>query len=119
MPLHDRRTVRLRGYDYTQSGSYFVTICTYDRFQLFSEIVNGEMQLNGFGEVAREEWFKSAQIRPSLRLNIDEHVVMPNHIHGIIHIVHDDGVGACAPCPYAISVPVPWSVSASPCRDRS
>ena len=94
VPLHDRRTVRLRGYDYTQPGAYFVTICTKDRFPLFGEIVDCEMRLSAFGKVAHEEWFKSARIRPYLQLVADEYVVMPNHVHGIIHILYGDGVGA-------------------------
>jgi len=104
---HHRRSIRLPGYDYTRAGAYFVTLVTHDRECLFGEIVGGEMRLNTWGEIAREEWFQTAVVRPYVMLRDDEFVVMPNHIHGIIWIVgdcegngDDDIVGAqrrCAP----------------------
>ncbi|GIV55247.1 MAG: hypothetical protein KatS3mg040_0015 [Candidatus Kapaibacterium sp.] len=90
---HHRRSIRLPGYDYVQAGGYFITICTHDRTNMFGEVVDGEMQVNAVGEVVCEEWFRTAQIRPYVRLYDDEFVVMPNHIHGIIWIINDD-VGA-------------------------
>ena len=87
---HHRRSIRLKGYDYTQAGAYFVTIVTHDRECLFGEVVDGQMRLNPFGEIVREEWFRTAVVRPYVMLAPDEFVVMPNHIHGIIWIV---GVG--------------------------
>ena len=84
---HHRRSTRLKGYDYTQPGAYFVTICTYQREPLFGEIVDGNMILNACGEIARDEWFKTARIRNNVQLNEDEFVVMPNHLHGIIWII--------------------------------
>ena len=84
---HHRRSIRLRGYDYTQPGAYFVTICTHERAMLFGQVVDGEMVLNEWGEIVREEWFRSAEIRAAIKLFPDEFVVMPNHIHGIIWIV--------------------------------
>ena len=109
-----RRSIRLRGYDYTQTGAYFVTICTHGRACLFGKIVDREMQPNAYGEMVREQWFRSAELRRDIRLYPDEFVVMPNHIHGIIRIRDvgrtdtdgvdvdgmDTGVGAqrrCAP----------------------
>ncbi len=89
---HHRRSIRLPGYDYTHPGAYFVTICTHQRESLFGDVVDGEMRLNEFGEIVREEWFQTAKIRPNVELRDDEFVVMPNHIHGIIWIV--DIVGA-------------------------
>ncbi len=82
--IHHRRSIRLKGYDYTQNGAYFVTIVTYQRQHLFGEIVNGIMKLNEWGEIARREWFKTAELRPYVELYDDEFVVMPNHAHGII-----------------------------------
>jgi REP element-mobilizing transposase RayT len=79
---HHRRSVRLKGYDYTQAGAYFVTIVTQDRACLFGEVVDGAMRLNEYGEIIRDEWVKSATLRP--RVTLDEFAVMPNHIHGII-----------------------------------
>ena len=92
---HHRRSIRLKGYDYTQAGAYFVTICAHRRMHVFGEIVNGEMILNDTGKIARDEWFKTAKLRPYVELYEDEFVVMPNHAHGIIWIVDDgNNVGA-------------------------
>ncbi|MCS6908535.1 MAG: transposase [Anaerolineales bacterium] len=98
---HHRRSIRLPGYDYTQPGAYFVTLVTHERQHLFGEIVVGEMHLNPWGEVAYQEWFQTAVLRPYVVLRDDEWVVMPNHMHGIIWIVDNDCRGAAphpAPC---------------------
>jgi len=92
--IHHRRSIRLKGYDYTQPGAYFVTFCIYQRAHLFGEIVDGEMVLNDAGKIALEEWFKTAELRPSVKLYEDEFVVMPNHTHGIIWIEGDKTIGA-------------------------
>ncbi len=84
---HHRRSIRLKGYDYTQAGAYFVTICTVQREEIFGEVVNGEMRLNPLGEIVREEWLKTAEIRSNVELHEDEFVIMPNHVHGIVWIV--------------------------------
>ncbi len=83
--IHHRRSIRLRGYDYSQNGLYFITICTQNRKHLFGTITNGQMALNPMGEIAHSEWFKTESMRPNLRLH--EFIVMPNHIHGIIEII--------------------------------
>ena len=90
--VHHRRSIRLKEYDYTQKGAYFITIVTYRREPLFGEIVDGVMQLNERGEIARREWFKTAELRPFVELYEDEFVVMPNHAHGILWM--NDDVGA-------------------------
>jgi putative transposase len=87
---HHRRSIRLPEYDYSQSGIYFVTICTYQKQCLFGDIENGKMFLNQIGKIVREEWLKSAQIRREIEL--DEWVIMPNHLHGIVMIVENDVV---------------------------
>ncbi len=84
---HHRRPIRLKGYEYTQPGAYFITICAHERAHLFGRVVDGKMVLNEFGEIVREEWFRSADIRAEIELHPDEFVVMPNHIHGIVWIV--------------------------------
>ena len=89
---HHRRSIRLKGYDYAQPGAYFITICSYQRMHVFGEVINGEMILNDTGKTAREEWFKTAELRPYVKLYDDEFMIMPNHGHGIIWIV-DDSVG--------------------------
>jgi len=85
-PSHHRRSIRLKGYDYTSEGGYFITLVTHERQNLFGTIDNDEMHLNPLGEVARDEWFRTAQLRSYVELFDDEFIVMPNHIHGIIWI---------------------------------
>lgn len=92
--IHHRRSIRLKEYDYTQAGAYFITIVTYQREPLFGEIMNGVMNLNPLGEIARREWFKTAELRPYIELYEDEFVVMPNHAHGILWMNDDSTVGA-------------------------
>jgi len=87
---HHRRSIRLKGYDYVQSGAYFITICAHNRECLFGDVTKGEMRCNEYGEIVRQEWFKTSEIRPCVRLHETEFVVMPNHIHGIIRIIDDD-----------------------------
>lgn len=91
--INHRRSIRLKSYDYTQPGAYFVTFCAYQRQHLFGEVVDGNMVLNERGKIARYEWFKTAELRPYVKLYDDEFVIMPNHGHGIIWI-EDDLVGA-------------------------
>ena len=79
---HHRRSTRLGGYDYAQPGAYFVTVCTRGRACLFGHVVNGEMHLNEAGEIARMVWDGLPERFPSVGL--DEYVIMPNHVHGII-----------------------------------
>jgi REP element-mobilizing transposase RayT len=91
--LHHRRSIRLKGYDYSQAGMYFVTICCQDRVCHFGKIENGEMMLNEFGKIAIDEWLKTAEIRKTVILH--DFIVMPNHFHGIIEITNArDDVGA-------------------------
>lgn len=82
--LHKRQSIRLRGYDYSGSGFYFITICCYQRECLFGNIIDSQMILNNFGELVKEEWLKSAEIRKEIQLG--EFVIMPNHFHGIVII---------------------------------
>ena len=93
---HHRRSIRLRGYDYSRAGLYFVTFVIHDRYCLFGNIENGNMELNDAGCMIEH-------IRKSLPvsyhgIDIDVYQIMPNHFHGIIVIV---GAGPCA-CPYLI-----------------
>lgn len=82
---HRRRSLRLKGYDYSQAGAYFVTVCAYGKACLFGEVEGGIMRLNGYGEIVASEWTRSAQLR--LEIVCGEFVVMPNHFHGIVNIV--------------------------------
>lgn len=80
-----RRSVRLRGYDYRQPGAYSLTIRTYDRACLFGEVTGGEMRMNRRSRIVAEGWDRTAVVRPDVMS--DAFVVMPNHVHGIIHRV--------------------------------
>ena len=80
--IHHRRSIRLKGYDYSQAGAYFITICCQDRKCRFGEIVNDEMILNEFGIIACNEWKKLPERFPNFELDVFQ--VMPNHMHGII-----------------------------------
>jgi len=82
---HHRRSIRLSGYDYAQAGAYFVTICTQYRECLFGEIADGGLRLNEAGRIVEKWWAKLAE--KFLSAEIDEFVVMPNHLHGIIVLV--------------------------------
>jgi putative transposase len=75
---------RLKSWDYSTPGGYFVTICMHLRKPFFGMIKNLEMHLSPLGEIVKEEWEKTASIRASVE--IDEYVIMPNHLHGIIII---------------------------------
>jgi REP element-mobilizing transposase RayT len=97
MLRHDsrhRRSIRLQGYDYSQAGAYFVTICVQDRKCLFGDMANGEMALNDYGRAVQDEWLKTAEIRSGIQLG--EFVVMPNHFHGIL-IITRRGTACRAP----------------------
>jgi len=84
---HHRRSIRLKGYDYTRPGAYFITICTKHRAWLFGEVVDGRMVLNEMGEIVHFTWHDLPNHLPHIRL--DEFVIMPNHIHGIVWIVNE------------------------------
>jgi len=83
--IHHRKSIRLKGYDYTQAGLYFITICCQDRACRFGSVENGEMKLNEYGQIAHFEWMKTPVIRPNVELG--EFIVMPNHIHGIVRLL--------------------------------
>ncbi len=88
--IHHRRSIRLKGYDYSQAGAYFVTIVTWQREMLFGDIVNGEMVLNDFGKIVFEKWqWLETQYE---YVELGTWVIMPNHFHGIL-VIHDDGRG--------------------------
>ena len=81
---HHRRSIRLKKYDYTQPGAYFVTIVAYQRVCLFGELVNEEIQLNESGRILEGCWCAIPDHFTNVELGA--YVVMPNHIHGIIVI---------------------------------
>ena len=82
---HHRRSIRLRGYDYSAQGAYFVTICVRGRECLLGDVIGGKMCLSEYGRAVTECW--DAISDHSGHVDVDAFVVMPNHIHGIIVIV--------------------------------
>ncbi len=94
--IHRRRSIRLKGYDYSQAGGYFVTICVQNRECVFGEIRDEEVRLSSIGEIVQQEWLRTPIIRPHVEL--DKFVIMPNHIHGII-IIHGAGRGTSRRAP--------------------
>ncbi len=89
---HRRRSIRLKGYDYSQAGAYSITVCTQYRACLFGEIVNGEMRHNDAGRMVHSVW-DELPLHYS-HVDLDAFVVMPNHVHGIIILTDTAGVGA-------------------------
>ena len=81
---HHRQSIRLINYNYSQPGYYFLTICTYKKQCWFGEIKNDQMHLNQIGKIVANEWLNTPKIRPNFQL--DEWVIMPNHLHGIVII---------------------------------
>ena len=85
--MNNRKSNRLPEYDYSQDGYYFVTVCAKDRHEWFGTIENDIMELNEYGQIARKMWLEIPCHFESIKL--DEFIIMPNHVHGIIIIVGD------------------------------
>ena len=88
---HHRRSIRLKGYDYSADGIYFITICTKNRQHLFGHVADGEMVLNETGQIVKSEWLNTVNVRQG-EVILHDFVVMPNHFHAIIEICHRRGV---------------------------
>jgi len=89
--VHHRRSIRLQGYDYAQTGAYFVTICTHHRECLLGQVVDGHTVLNQYGEIVVACWNDLSN--HYLSVELDAFVVMPNHVHGIILLADPVGAG--------------------------
>lgn len=89
--IHHRRSIRLKGYDYSQAGLYFITICVQGRKCLFGIIENDEMVLNEFGMIAYQQWQKLPERFTNMELDVFQ--IMPNHMHGIIMLTEFVGAG--------------------------
>ena len=83
--IHHRRSIRLKGYDYSQAGLYFITICSQNRICRFGEIVTATMILNDAGKMVDDEWLALEDRFPNIVLH--EYIIMPNHFHCILEIV--------------------------------
>jgi len=93
-PKNRRRSIRLKDYNYSQEGAYFITVCTRNRENLFGNVTEGQMQLNGYGKVVNDFWGNIPLHFPSV--DTDAFVVMPNHVHGII-LINDACRGGATP----------------------
>ncbi|MYD09653.1 MAG: hypothetical protein F4X02_06385 [Chloroflexi bacterium] len=89
--MQKRRSLRLDGYDYRNTGVYFVTVCTHQKRCVFGKILNDSMIPNECGFVVKEEWKRAEILRSNVEL--DMFVLMPNHLHGLILLrdEQDDG----------------------------
>ena len=90
--IHHRKSIRLKNYDYSQKGAYFVTICVNNMVCLFGEIVEDKMVLNDAGKMVQTMWNDLSKCFPEIQLDVC--AIMPNHLHGIISIVGAPPVGA-------------------------
>lgn len=89
MSLPERKHHRLKNYDYSSNGEYFITICTYKKLHIFGVIEDGIMKYSPYGKIANEGIKKTNLLRNDKGIHITKWVVMPNHIHMLIEIVHD------------------------------
>jgi REP element-mobilizing transposase RayT len=87
-PLPQRKQIRLTGYDYSLPGYYYVTVCTQKRKNILGKIVNGEMKLNKIGRMINQCWQKLPE--KFTNVSLDEYIIMPNHLHGIV-VINDVG----------------------------
>ena len=85
----ERKSNRLRGYDYSRDGAYFLTICVKNHAEILGKIENGRIILDEYGQIVLQEMISSCKLRKECR--IDRYVIMPNHIHLILFIVGADG----------------------------
>lgn len=84
MKTNHRHSIRLKGFDYSQEGLYFVTVCTKDREHIFGDIENGCLNLNPCGKMIRDDWLNLTNRFKHIEL--DEFILMPNHFHGIVFV---------------------------------
>ena len=105
--IHNRKSIRLKNYDYSREGLYFITICSHNKECIFGEIIeedvgvhcmcpNDIVKLNEYGKIVENELLKTKEIRKNIQIN--QYVIMPNHIHFVIEIISDNkGHMQCAP----------------------
>jgi REP element-mobilizing transposase RayT len=86
---HRRRSIRLKGYDYSQAGAYFVTINVHQRRCILGEVMGSEVRLSPAGDMVLDVWEAIPDHYPGV--DVDAFVVMPNHIHGIILLTTSAG----------------------------
>ena len=86
--IHHRKSIRLKDYDYSKEGLYFITFCCQNRRHLFGEIISGKMMLNDAGKIAEKCWLEIPDHFKNVILH--DFVIMPNHVHGIIEFKNND-----------------------------
>ncbi len=106
---YQRHSLRLKDYDYSQEGAYFVTICTHSHKCIFGEIADDATRLNRFGNVVNKCWLEIPYHFPNME--IDAFVIMPNHFHGIVSIV-DNRRGE-------VTSPIPKGAETAPLRKHT
>jgi REP element-mobilizing transposase RayT len=84
-PRPRRRSLRLPGYDYSQAGAYFITVCTQNRVMLFGEVIRCDVRLNEMGTIVQQTWDDLPTHYHGI--DLDAFIVMPNHVHGIVILV--------------------------------
>ena len=90
-----RKPKRLKTRDYAQQGYYYITVCTYNRLEVFGTIENNKILLNQWGNIARDVWLDLPNHHKNIKL--DEFIIMPNHIHAMLNAIVGGGAG---PPPY-------------------
>jgi len=93
---YHRHSLRIKKYNYSLPGAYFITICTYCKENILGYIIDGKIEMNVLGKITVREWLKTFQIRKNIQLY--EYIVMPNHFHGIIILTEKKGHNSL--CPY-------------------
>lgn len=94
--MNERKQIRLKNYDYSENGAYFVTICTYEKKCIFGYVKDGKMHCNDCGRIANEEIENTIKLRGKNGVRINKYVVMPNHVHLLIELTKESdesGVG--------------------------
>ena len=96
MEYTKRKQLRLKEYDYSQNGYYFITICTYERQQILSDLCRGGVLLRPIGKIAENE---IKELIERYNIEINQYVIMPDHIHMIIKIKSNDKRAEQSPAP--------------------
>jgi putative transposase len=109
MEKRQRKTIRLKEFDYSRPGEYFITICTKDHEHAFGSIVNGQMDLNERGRIVDRCWKGIPEHFSNVEL--DEYIIMPNHVHGILILNDSVGTRHAVSLPERFGKPVPDSLS--------
>jgi REP element-mobilizing transposase RayT len=110
--IHHRRSIRLKDYDYSQAGAYFMTVCAWKKENMFGEISEGKVSYSDAGEIISDVWHKLPDRFASIEL--DEFVIMPNHVHGILILNVPVGVGLALPGTTGVPKHIKGAASGAP-----